>query len=569
MKTKTINAFLTLFLFALSAHARDVRFATLTPAGDGTWHAVVDGAKPNAELAFWADGERLTAERDGDGFRLSGVPAAARTLAVGTAGKKEATPTAAVRVAPSTPAERPFDDWVIYQIMMGYFRDGNPANDGEISGWRHPNYAGGDLQGVLEEGAYLAELGVDAVWLSPIFASQTSHGYDVTNYYRLADAVAVPGDAEASTALFRRLVEDFHGRGLRIVLDLPLNHASRAYDFETGDPGGLHPRATAARQEAEKLWESWGAPYRYWNFDAAATRQFLTGVALHWLVDEQVDGLRLDYVRGVPHDYWAELYAAVKEKKPSAFLLGECWMDADGIDANAREIARYAELLDGRRQFDSLVDFPMQIALVDVFAKSGSAEELEATLQTTAALYPPETEPAYFFDNHDLARFMSWTDDRARLSAALTFMSALSSPIVIFYGTETGLAHGAPKPGFTDAGRLPMPWDSLDPELGAEVRELLQLRKDHPALARGGRLPLHVDDDTLVMAKITPEEVVWVGVNLSSQAKTVELPASAGAFEALIGASVPLAAGEGSLRWDLTPRRTLIARLKTGGGPAP
>src|SRR3982751_5784368 len=84
--------------------------------------------------------------------------------------------------AAADPKPSPFIGLTIYHIMVDMFADGNPANNGEITGWKHPSYAGGDLQGILEHVQYLQNLGVNAVWLSPIFAARSSHGYDVTNY---------------------------------------------------------------------------------------------------------------------------------------------------------------------------------------------------------------------------------------------------------------------------------------------------------------------------------------------------------------------------------------------------
>ena len=96
--------------------------------------------------------------------------------------------------------------------------------------------------------------------------------------------------------------------------------------------------STDPYQPAEKTWESWGGGYRYWNFDHEPTRRFLKDVALYWLRDEKVDGLRLDYVRGVPRDFWAELYAEVKAANPSAFLVGECLMRAPDPGAKLRAL---------------------------------------------------------------------------------------------------------------------------------------------------------------------------------------------------------------------------------------
>lgn len=161
-----------------------------------------------------------------------------------------------------------------------------------------------------------------------------------------------------------------------------------------------------------------------------------------------------------------------------------------------------------------------------------------------------------------MARFMVWTDKPDRLAAAVGFLASLSSPIVLFYGTETGLSHGAPKSGFTDVGRIPMPWGSLDQALMGRVRQALQLRRGHPALTRGGRLPLVADKDVLVMAKVTPEETVLVGVNLSGAPREVEIDLGAllpagGKLTPLLGEAPAERSGEGGrLKWRLPPLAT-------------
>ena len=541
----------------------------------GEWTAVISGKearKPDA-LAFLVDGKPAAAEvqsAEGETVRLKlrGVPAGAQRLAVALRGKEKDAPLAALGFGP---LDSPFADWTVYHVMVEMFADGNPGNDGEITGWKHPNYAGGDLQGILEHAKHLQGLGVNAVWLSPIFAAKTSHGYDVLNYYRIGDAVAVPEDPKASLELFRRLVQDLHGRGIRVVLDIPLNHASKAYDREAGDPGKLKPRATAARQEAEKVWESWGGEYRYWDFSHEPTRRFLKDAALYWLRDEGVDGLRLDYVRGVPHDFWAELYKEVKQAKPGAWLVGEAWMDAGREEANAAEIATYFDRspskgMESTPQFDSLFDFPLQMTLTSVFAKGSSATELEDWLQRSEALYGPDALPARFLDNHDMARFMSWTREPDRLAAAVGFLASLSGPIVLFYGTETGLSHGAPQAGFTDAGRIPMPWGKLDQALVGRIQRILELRREHPALTRGGRLPLLADRDALVMAKVVPEETVLVGVNLSGAPRKVALDVAGllppGAKpQPLLGDAPAVLSEGGHLEWTLPPRGTWMLSI--------
>ncbi len=503
--------------------AADARFLSLYAGeeGDG-WVATVftdkKAKKLKDKIRFKADGEEVECRMEITGKRrikaeLRGIKEDAERITLHI-GKRRKRPVAAVQIRPSS-EESDFHDWIIYHIMVGMYRNGDRRNDDRILGWRHPNYSGGDLQGTLDSIEYLKALGINAVWLSPIFQARTSHGYDVENYYRIGDSVGVPGKPEESMELFRELVNSFHDSDIRIMLDMPLNHAGKYYDEKTGDPEELNPRATGPEQEAEELWDSWGSPYQYWNFRHDDTRKFLIKAVEYWLTQENVDGIRLDYVRGVPRNFWAELYSSVKKNSEKAFLMGECWIDDAGAGRNMRETAEYCEKHEGEYMFDSLLDFPMQITMTSVFARKGKARELEERLQKIEAVYGEHALPAYFLDNHDLARFASWNTEPEIFKAAFGFMMSLSGPVILFYGDETGLAAPVPKTGFTDAGRIPMPWNKLDHSLIESVSELIELRKNHPALYRGGRLPLAVNDDMLIMAKQTESETVLVGLNLS------------------------------------------------------
>ncbi|MEM9292241.1 MAG: alpha-amylase family glycosyl hydrolase [Acidobacteriota bacterium] len=572
---------------ASAARAEGLVLHSVIPLEQGRWQLEVGGLekRDGEKLRFLVDEtaqqvELQPAESGRVMVVLDDVPQSAERLTVELPGRRSSQRATARLTA--VPAQ--VRQWTIYHVMMGYFANGAAGNDGQISGWRHPNYAGGDLQGVLEKVDYLADLGVDSVWLSPLFAARTSHGYDVTNYYRIGDAVAVPGDEAASLALYHQVVEALKAKGIGVILDLPLNHADVSYDRDSGVPNSgvpgeeIKPRATRARQEAEKTWESWGTTYRYWNFDHAPTRRFLKDVALHWLTEGGAEGLRMDYVRGVPHDFWSELYAEVQESAPGAFLVGECWKDGDGAPGNAREIAKfYAEQPPTRKQessppqagpqFDSLLDFPFQILATDAFARDGSLLPLAAWLQGYEGVYGEQARPTFFLDNHDLARFMAWSDDSRRLQAAISFLAAQSAPIVLFYGTETGLSHSAPESGFVDAGRVPMPWEALDESLVSATAEALGARRDHPSLSHGGHLPLLVEEDLLVIAKPGDGEIAWIAVNLGSEPAEVLfdagtlVPAEA-SWRAVLGGEAPARGEDGRWSWRLEPASTAIVVLR-------
>jgi glycosidase len=149
----------------------------------------------------------------------------------------------------------------------------------------------------------------------------------------------------------------------------------------------------------------------------------------------------------------------------------------------------------------------------------------------------------------------------------VTFLATLSGPIDLFYGTETGLANGSPKTGFVDAGRVPMPWKNLNEDLMGQVRKALETRRAHPALSRGGRIPLLADRDQLVMAKVAPGETILVGVNLANEPKdiTVDLAGllapGATTLQPLVGNS-PASVGEtGQLKWHLPALSTVLVSV--------
>ena len=562
-------ALVALFVLAGPADAAEPRITSVTPTTNG-WQVAVQGI---ASPEFQLDGQAITPRRIEGGAGVGGaweIPATEETAAARLVVRDGKRDVLALRLGADPPADAPFNDWMVYHIMLAYFRNGDGSNDrAGLKRWVHPNYAGGDLQGVLSKVDYLKSLGVNAVWLSPIFAAETSHGYDVMNYYRIGDAVSVPRDRDAAMQLYHRTVDALHAAGIRVIIDLPLNHGSGNYERRDGDPKGLRPRTTSAQQEAEKLWESWNSGFGFWNFRDPGTREFLKEVGRYWLTEGKADGYRLDYVRGVPHDFWGEFYAAMKATKPDAFLFGEAWQDAEAAASNADDIASYYAPVPGTGpQFDGLIEFPLQMVMTDVFARgAGRATDIERWLQRTSALYGTQGRPVYFLDNHDMSRFLAWTGEHGqeRLLAALGFMASLSSPIVIYYGTETGISGGRAAAGFNDSNRIAMPWNSLDTKLIGRVSEILVARTRLPAITRGGRLPVFCDDQVLVMRKHHPSGDVLVAVNLGDAERTVQLPASAtgagvGAWKPVLGTSAPRVAADGSMTWILPALSTSWAQ---------
>ncbi|GAA5218274.1 alpha-amylase family glycosyl hydrolase [Corallincola platygyrae] len=511
------------------------KFEKVVPTTNDTWHIQAKGAEILDE-----NGNLLGSTQNQNQAELTLPINYADRLWLGSRDESAL----AVKLGQNNQALRTFDHLIIYHIMVGYFANGEPGNDRVgLSHWVGPNYAGGDLQGVLSKLDYLQALGVNAIWLSPTFPSFTSHGYDPANYFAVNGALAYPGQPAKSLALLKQVIDEAHHRGLKVFLDLPLNHGASNYDRANGDPNGLQPKTTGNRQPEEVFFDSIGANFGYWDEKDPNTRRFLKDAALFWLNEFDVDGYRLDYVLGMEKSFWAELYQEIKAQKPDAFVLGEVWLDNH---AAPTELTEHYRPVDGiGLQFDSLIEFPTRYALERVFAGGRSLTLIEEYLQAVSAAYPTTAHPAWFLDNHDMPRFTVMNGDPRRLEAAVKFMSALSGPMIVYYGTETALTHTY-LPDM-HASRVPMPWDNLNDEMLSKSQTIFHTRQQHPALYRGGRLPLVVQDDYLVMAKTTPEEIILVGVNLTDAPVKVEI--ELGSLLDELGNVSPLA---GDSEWQMT-----------------
>jgi len=223
-------------------------------------------------------------------------------------------------------------DAVFYQIFPDRFRDGDPRNNPpRTQPWSglptHRSFSGGDLEGILEKLPYLADLGVTALYLTPIFTASTNHKYDGEDYFQVDPAF---GGNEA----FRELVAALHARGMRVVLDGVFNHCGIGHPFfrDVAERGRGSPywdwfmiHGDRLRLEPEPNYRCWagctGLPE--WNHDNPAVRDYLLSVVRHWLREYAIDGWRLDTVEYLPPDFVRDVYRVAKETNPDAYVLGE------------------------------------------------------------------------------------------------------------------------------------------------------------------------------------------------------------------------------------------------------
>ncbi len=403
-------------------------------------------------------------------------------------------------------------------------------------------FFGGNLWGVIEKLDYLQSLGVNILYLSPIFEAASNHRYDTGNY-EVVDALL--GGDEA----FDALVREAHARGMRIVLDGVFNH--------TGDDSlyfnrrGNYP-SVGAYQSLDSRYAEWydfeAFPDRYaawWGIeilprlhqDRAICRNYFTGaegIVARWLA-RGADGWRLDVADELCDEFLDELRQTTKEvTEGEGVIIGEVWENAvDKVSYGSRR--RYF----GGRQLDSVMNYPVRNAILALVAKR-DAETFYNSLTDLYSAYPPEVCNALMnlLGTHDTERILTLLGDptqgerltnaqkskkrltptqRTRALALLRVASVLQYTVFgvpsLYYGDEAGLE------GYGDPFcRLPYPWGREEISLVEHYRMLGALRQRHEALRSGDFRFLYHDAECVVYERRSANDRVLVAVNMSARA---------------------------------------------------
>lgn len=443
-------------------------------------------------------------------------PSAASLSANGASGTAASLRAKGVLVAgPAAPAkkkEAAGDS--IYFVMVDRFVNGDPKNDGAVDPADPQAFHGGDLAGLLGKLDYLQSLGITTVWISPVFAMRTEkfHGHGAYHGYWTSDFGAVEprfGDE----ALLKKLSDELHRRGMKLVLDLVLNHVGPETPLTKEHPDWFHGKgAITDWNDASQLHERdvFGLP------DLAQEKpevyKYLLDHSLSWIRRVKPDGFRLDAARHVPSGFWARYTRDVTKSAGEKFLLyGEMYDgDAEGL---SRTLAQAG--------FDAVFDFPLYFAMTDVFCKGEPPARLAATL-TQDRLYPDaRRQLVTFLDNHDLPRLASQCGgDLEKLEAALAFLLTARGTPSFTYGTESVMT-GEKEP----ENRGDMVFAKEGDRLAAAMRELHALRRDHRVFRDGLSQPIALTEEVFAYARLLPDAAALVAVNRGASEATVALPA--------------------------------------------
>ncbi len=373
---------------------------------------------------------------------------------------------------------------VWYQIFPERFRNGNPSIDPpDCLPWGHGSVTnreryGGDLAGIIEKIEYLADLGVNGLYLTPIFAAPSAHKYDTEDYLRVDPAFGSGED-------LRHLVKACHDRGMRILLDGVFNHCGRRFGpwldvLDKGqaspyvgwfhiDSWPLFPNGRDTGDSRETGFETFAFTTNMpkLNTENPEMRDYLLSVAESYIRDFDIDGWRLDVANEIDHEFWRALRKRVKAVKADAFIVGEVWHDS-------------MPWLRGD-QFDAVMNYPYGNALVDFLLARDHLSDAHSLSKRLAALdfsYPLPVIRSTFnlLDSHDTERLPHKLGGDVALARMAWFLLFLlpGSPC-IYYGSEVGLTGG----GDPDNRRC-MIWDENRQDAGqlTFMRALIAMRRE-------------------------------------------------------------------------------------------
>lgn len=457
-------------------------------------------------------------------------------------------------------------DWargaVIYQIFPDRFASGNDAlTPVDADAWDSPphsrRFKGGDLYGVADKANHLAGLGVDAVYLNPVFSSPSVHRYDAADYYNVDERL---GGNEALS----HMVESLHAKDIRVILDASFNHCHPHFfafqDVVKHGPDSrywswfeIHDYPISVKYRPNVIGELYGdraehfldylvnttaetglplievhddgppsePTYASWYgvptmprlmLSNPEARQYFLDVATHWINEYGIDGWRMDVARYIDHDFWSDFRATVKAANTDTYLIAEIMGDA-------------MPWLQGDR-FDATMNYQFRDLAVDFFAETTiTAGHFVDGLIRTMARYAPDVVLASqnLLSSHDTPRFLTMAGgDPRRLSLAVFTQMTIPGAPGLYYGDEVGMT-GGEDPGSRGA----FPWyddSSWNQEILAITRQLGQLRRDHPALRTGEFEVVWQSDEAFAFIRRNLSERLLIVINREDDAIGFSIP---------------------------------------------
>lgn len=450
---------------------------------------------------------------------------------------------------------------VVYLLMPDRFANGDTGNDDPaiskgLYDRSNPHaYHGGDLQGVIDHLQYLKELGVSAIWMTPIY-DNSNHwgeyagnkvadydGYGIVDYYGVDEHFG-------TLALLQKLVHQAHALGIKVVQDQVENHVGPHHPWVLNPPTPTWFHGSLANH----LNENW----QFWSIaDPAASNELRRIVidgwfggslpdmdqedpevsryqiqnTLWWLGEGGFDAIRQDTWPYVARDFWHEWMAAIKRQFPTVNVVGEV-LDGDPATVSFFQGGQTRAGID--TLVDALFDYPVYFKLRDAFGSGKSLEEIPKMIGHDY-LYPNAPLLWTFIGDHDEPRLMNSpgvTLDSLKL--AYTCVFTIRGVPLLYYGDEIAMKGGEdpdnrrdfpggwpgdPVNAFTRAGRTPEQNTVFE-----HVKKLAHLRASMPVLSRGSTLNLVLQDQQWAYARRLGNDTAIVVLNNDSKPAALKIP---------------------------------------------
>lgn len=378
---------------------------------------------------------------------------------------------------------------VVYQIFPSRYATSKKVSD---KLWYKKPIAAkddlkGDLRGIIEHFDHLVELGVDIIYMTPIFMSDSTHKYDTIDYYRIDPSFGTTED-------LKELVELAHNQGIRVIMDAVFNHTSpkffaftdvveKGQDSKYWDWYYIDDYPLKAKRNEKpnfKTFAYYGGMPKL-NLQNEETADYVIKVAQYWLKECGIDGWRLDVADEISHVFWKKFRREVRKVNPEALIIGEIWYYA-------------GDFLEGD-EWDTVMnyDFFTAVQKLVVHEKYTVSQFMEKLDYLRGNLHNEVYTVLWnLIDSHDTARFLhvcGEKKEKLRMAAALQFL--MPGMPFIYYGDEYAMTGG----GDPDC-RRGMVWSEKyqDKEMFSWYCKLIQMRKDYPVLIEGKEIRRICDD---------------------------------------------------------------------------
>lgn len=469
-----------------------------------------------------------------------------------------------------------------YQIFPDRFYNADPVCDvcdseylygGQRvlrSSWGDPvssqtfrQFYGGDLKGVIQKLPYLLSLGIEAIYLNPVFASPSSHKYDCCDYEHVDFGFGSSKNEEEADHTLAVLIEEAHKAGIRVVLDGVFNHCSsyhkwfdKSHRFSSGKKGSgaygnpksrYHDRFSFFDEECKEYEAWWDVPtLPKLNYEGSPSlEEDILGIGRKWISPPyNADGWRLDVAADLGHSteynhqFWQKFRHSVRQVKEDTLIIAEHY-ESPAPWLNGREwdsVMNYQAFMDPVSYFFTGMEKHSDLYIPEL---KGNAEHLAEVLTEQSADLPGCSLLSSLnqLDNHDHSRFLTRTNHRAQrllkddpesasaevdpavLRQAAAFMYFWPGSPGLYYGDEAGVC------GFTDPdNRRCYPWGTEDDSLLQFFRELGELRKTVPFIKEASCRILYAQDGIFSFARFTDKSALIVTVSASDESHEITLP---------------------------------------------